>query len=74
MTSFEHKSAINKILATRRALPAAQSARVAITGIDSSGKGFIAAQIVQPLVSRGLRVANINEDGWLNEAGPSFLP
>jgi uridine kinase len=39
---------------------------IAISGIDSSGKGYIASKLSQHLSSRGARVAQIGIDGWLN--------
>ena len=39
---------------------------VGISGIDASGKGFIAARLADQIRRRGLNVANINIDGWLN--------
>jgi len=37
-----------------------------VTGIDGSGKGFLASEIVSELRTRGLRAEAINIDGWLN--------
>jgi len=39
---------------------------VGISGIDASGKGFIAEKIAQRLQEAGWRVAIINADDWLN--------
>lgn len=39
---------------------------VAISGIDSSGKGFIASKLSQSLDLLGAHVALIGIDGWLN--------
>src|SRR5690349_17356465 len=39
---------------------------VAISGIDASGKGFIAALLQNELEKQGLKVANINIDPWQN--------
>jgi len=39
---------------------------VAVSGIDGSGKGFVAARIVEALRARALRAAGVNSDGWLN--------
>jgi uridine kinase len=49
----------------RRVAPA-RSVLAALSGIDGSGKGFVAAQIAAALAARELRVASINIDGWLN--------
>lgn len=37
-----------------------------ISGIDASGKGYVAGRLNSALESRGLRTALINVDGWLN--------
>jgi uridine kinase len=39
---------------------------IAISGIDSSGKGYIASRLSQCLSSTGARVALLGIDGWLN--------
>jgi uridine kinase len=39
---------------------------IAISGIDSSGKGYAAGRLAQRLPSLGARVALIGIDGWLN--------
>jgi uridine kinase len=38
----------------------------AITGIDASGKGYVARRLTEQLEAGGLRTACINIDGWLN--------
>ncbi len=49
-----------------RGLLRRRSALVAVTGIDGSGKGYIASRLSRVLQDAGLRVASINVDGWLN--------
>lgn len=39
---------------------------VAFSGIDASGKGYIAKRLENELTGKGLRVANINIDPWQN--------
>jgi uridine kinase len=39
---------------------------VAVSGIDSSGKGYMAARIAERLTQEGANVALIGIDGWLN--------
>jgi uridine kinase len=39
---------------------------IAISGIDSSGKGYVASKVAQALEVHGGRVALIGIDGWLN--------
>lgn len=43
-----------------------RSCLVGISGIDASGKGFIASKLATELEDEGYRVALINVDGWLN--------
>lgn len=59
-------SAIERIVETHRRVPADRCTLVAISGIDASGKGYLAANMVQALRRLDLRGANINIDGWLN--------
>ncbi len=54
------------VLAARRRVPPDRSTLVAISGIDGSGKGYVAERLEAALGSRGLRVAVIGIDGWLN--------
>ena len=58
----------------RRQIPAARSVLVAISGIDGSGKGYVTATISEALRVRGLRVAALNIDGWLNLPRIRFNP
>jgi len=55
-----------RILEIRRRIPAKRCALIAVTGIDASGKGYLAAKLAEMLRRAGLRIANINIDGWLN--------
>lgn len=55
-----------KILEVRSRIPENRCALIAVTGIDASGKGYVAARIAGRLRARGTRVALINIDGWLN--------
>jgi uridine kinase len=59
-------SFVDRIVAARVRIPKRRSALVAVSGIDGSGKGYLNAKIVGALQARGLRVAGINIDGWLN--------
>ena len=59
-------SFVDRIVAARGRIPNRRSALVAVSGIDGSGKGYLNAKIVGALQSRGLHVAGINIDGWLN--------
>lgn len=61
-----------RIREARRSTPAARGLLVAVTGIDASGKGFVASRIVAELRAGGLRAEAINIDGWLNLPGIRF--
>jgi uridine kinase len=53
------------VLARRRSVSAARSVLVALSGIDASGKGFVAARLASELAGRGLGTGLIGVDGWL---------
>jgi uridine kinase len=57
---------VEAIATQHESRPDRRATLVAISGIDGSGKGYIAAKLVARLVQKHLRVANINIDGWLN--------
>jgi uridine kinase len=58
----------------RRSVPAQRSVLAAITGIDGCGKGYVTARLVNALREKGIRVAGINIDGWLNLPNKRFDP
>jgi len=57
---------VDTIEMLRRATPSSRSLLVAVTGIDGSGKGYVAELMTVTLKARGLRTVNINVDGWLS--------
>jgi uridine kinase len=57
---------IAMMIAQRATIPSPRAMLVAISGIDGSGKGYVAKEIAAMLGQHQLRVANINIDGWLN--------
>ena len=63
---------LSSIVARRRQTPTGRALLVGISGIDGSGKGFIASRLAQSLghtargVDAGYNVAVIGVDGWLN--------
>ncbi|HEX2229724.1 MAG TPA: uridine kinase [Candidatus Binatia bacterium] len=63
---MEINSVVQKILSGRNRIPAQRGLLVAISGIDGSGKGYLAAKLAAALCGRNLQVANVNVDGWLN--------
>jgi uridine kinase len=55
-----------EIVARRHALAANHALLVGISGIDASGKGFIAAKLAQRLRAKSWNVAVISADDWSN--------
>ena len=60
------ENAIAATLERRLIVPSSRSTLVAISGIDGSGKGYVSERLRRELDGRGLRIAVINIDGWLN--------
>lgn len=58
--------AVDAIVGARAGTPAERSLLVATSGIDGCGKGYLTGRLVAALEARGLRVAGIDIDGWLN--------
>jgi uridine kinase len=65
MPSAGLEEAVGRIERARREAPADRAVLVAVSGIDASGKGHVAAQLLSALEARGLRTAPIGIDGWL---------
>lgn len=57
---------VAKILRERAIVSEQRSLLVGISGIDGSGKGYVAKQIEARLGQHLIAAANINADGWLN--------
>ncbi|HEY6121938.1 MAG TPA: hypothetical protein VIV66_18415 [Pyrinomonadaceae bacterium] len=57
---------VNRIVERRGEVPDNSSLLVGISGIDGSGKGYLAAQIEARLAQRSVTSVVINVDGWLN--------
>ena len=57
---------IRIILARRASIPESRSLLVGLSGIDGSGKGFLAGQIEARLAQHAVAAAILNVDGWLN--------
>jgi len=55
-------STVERILESRRRVPAARALLATISGIDASGKGYPTAKLAEQLRTQGLRIANINID------------
>lgn len=56
---------VERILDARRRISATRALLVALTGIDGSGKGWLAARLAERLRADGLSVAVVGADGWL---------
>ena len=54
------------ILERRASVPDTRSLLVGISGIDGSGKGYLAAQLEAHLALHSVTAAVLNVDGWLN--------
>jgi uridine kinase len=63
---LEDGSVISAIIEKRKALSSQHALLVGISGIDASGKGFVTARIAESLRKRGLKLAVMNADAWLN--------
>jgi len=63
---LEDGSVISAIIEKRKALSPQHALLVGISGIDASGKGFVTARIAESLHKRGIKLAVISADGWLN--------
>jgi len=57
---------IERILACRAGIPESRSLLVGLSGIDGSGKGYLAGQIEAHLAQRAVAAAILHLDGWLN--------
>ena len=62
----EDGSVIPAIIEKRKALSPQHALLVGISGIDASGKGFVTTRIAESLQKRGIKLAVISADGWLN--------
>ena len=57
---------VRQILERRASVPDTRSLLVGISGIDGSGKGYLAAQLEAHLALHAVTAAVVNVDGWLN--------
>jgi len=58
--------AAETIVSTQRGVGRKRAVLVGMSGIDGSGKTYLAHQVRAELVKRGLSVALLGADGWLN--------
>lgn len=66
--------AVSLVMSARMSAPVGWSLLVGISGIDGSGKGYVAGQLTRELEMLGYRVATINVDGWLQPPDKRFDP
>jgi uridine kinase len=57
---------IDRIIEARNCAPTTRALLVGISGIDSSGKGFVTAKVAEVLRARSWHVAVVSADDWLN--------
>ena len=57
---------VSQILERRASVPDTRSLLVGISGIDGSGKGYLAKQLEAHLALYAVTSATLNVDGWLN--------
>jgi uridine kinase len=65
---------VEAALTRRQSHPQAMALLVGLSGIDGSGKGYLASRFVAALTASGLKTAAINVDGWLNLPDIRFDP
>ena len=65
---------VKEILARQERIPASRALLVGISGIDGSGKGWVAARLESALRAAGETPVCINVDGWLNLPARRFDP
>jgi len=66
--------AAESVLRVRDRIPVHRSALVALSGVDASGKGYMAARLAAALEAQGQRTAVLGVDGWLNLSCVRFDP
>ena len=68
------RATVDAIACQRDTISPERSLLVGISGIDASGKGYVAERLVADAERRGLRAAAIGADGWLNLPPRRFNP
>jgi uridine kinase len=63
---------VDRVADLRAVIPPRRATLVAISGIDASGKGWVAARLASGLRARGMRVADLCVDGWLRLPSERF--
>jgi len=70
----ELEPVIESIVSAARKLEKKRALLVAISGIDGSGKGYVAKRLGEALTNRSVSVAVIGIDGWLHLPHVRFDP
>jgi uridine kinase len=70
----EVAGAVQTIVEQRRKVARERALLAGISGIDGSGKGFVTGRMAKRLRDKGVCVAVINVDGWLNLPSVRFGP
>lgn len=65
-TLVSEAGAADRMIAATKALRGRRTLLAGLSGIDGSGKGYLASRLAHRLQSSGLRLALLNVDGWLN--------
>lgn len=65
---------VESTLSRRASLPPTMALLVGLSGVDGSGKGYLAGHVVAALSARRQKTAAIHADGWLNLPAVRFDP
>jgi uridine kinase len=71
---FDLSGVVSEVRRRRFGTSSERGLLVGLSGIDGSGKGFLAEKLKSELDRKHLRVALINVDGWLNLPATRFSP
>ena len=66
MSAPDLSPVVRAVHAARARVPAQRAVVCAVSGIDASGKGYLAGHLAGRLEDEGLRVAVVGVDPWLN--------
>src|SRR5262245_24404917 len=70
--TFDLSGLLSDVCDRRSGMSSSRSLLVGLSGIDGSGKGFLAGGLLRGLERADLRVALLNADGWLNLPAARF--
>lgn len=72
--AFRRRAALDAIRVRRAAAPPHRALLVGLSGIDGSGKGYVAMELASLLNGMGMHCANIGVDPWLHLPNRRFDP